>query len=1339
MLRYISATLFLYAESKVSKEIAMEFYKIFIFKIIEHIHKLFYILKKNEVKSHTLILLILLLFINDILIAKEYNSEIDFTVRYSDTYLGDISATGAPVLCAKTKNGNKCNWNYTGYLYDITPKTLYEGDTQYFVKNSSSAILQLPNDINGSNIEWAGLYWQGHIFGLGNQSNFDNAIKDYNKITLMDPNGNIYNLNASETHYYGYSEHPVSGKNKKGYRFFYQGFTDITNIVKNSLGFSLDKRKFIVGNINTTLTKDTYFIKDKKLGNYVKWGNWGGWSIIVAYKDNNSSFKNIALYDGFKFLLPKFGGPPESLTISLPQNSFYTPQYGQVKSKTIIFAAGAERKINRDKLEIYHKTNGWMTISNNLNPADNQINDTISYLDNDLNPTRDFNPGMDLDTFNTSGMLDNAQTTTSLRVTMQAENNKADQAFVGFIGISNDIYQPKICYIETLYDSNGSEINPSSNIQVGDEIKVHLLIRNDDNATAEDLKVVKIFDENKTKYVQNSTIIKDADWNDYTHFNDNQTHNGVNVTYSNKNLTIGVLGEGTTSTIFKPYSLSSDIAYIDYNFTIQTDQSINFIYNGSYTFTIAGQQFIFDSSLPKCYDFNNTITPYRPDLGSFNVVHYPSNITTIDPLDINDFKNALYTQIVNKDFNVVVTHVGNDNKTLKSTTGVVFLDIVDASSTQDPANATIIYELHYPVYFDSENMKTVTNVKIPVITKNATFRIKYMNWNQVISNSGIPCADTSNMSSNLPGVPACLDSGNHLEDVFPGNPCRGSSSGAPCLPQNHGTGTKPPYDHTYGCAECLIDYHPFYVLARDNFAVRPFAFKVFGTNQYKRAGEDFNLTIKAIDENNDTITSGISDNIVGISNYNESTSILNITSQLYSPSPADIAQMQTDTGEINVTGCPNAGTFTINNTNFSNGETNATLNYSETGILDVNVSEKAGYEFAKVDEDDTNDSQRYIKPAIKIYDKSDISKNNILLFIPYSFTTTANYSTTNGKNWLYINDINKSNSTFTTPKMAAYLTYTIKAYNKNNILTKNYTKTCFPDVDEINCPRVNGLKLNTTFDLFLDMDINSTTNANLSLYSEDNASSTIWTYTKNQSILPGQNSVREWISPKQFENGVGQAKVYFNIDRNVSTSVNPITITVYDVNTSTSWMSNPGSPKDFNGTVLESNKTFFYGRVHAPDYSAENNTTINNAKIYYEVYCKNCDKSQYLSLGKESVDDVYWYTNQDHNSVNDGNITGFPNSPTATPSHLLGITSNSGIASGAENHIITYLGSSYPYKERIEINASSWLIYNPYNETEKYNYFNVDFSTIGGWAGIGNPGNTVDLNMSKKNSKRIEW
>ncbi|NOX16566.1 MAG: hypothetical protein GXP61_11215, partial [Epsilonproteobacteria bacterium] len=465
---------------------------------------------REKIKSKYLIpLLIIFLFQFQIkLFAGDYDNEADFTRIYSKTTNGDIAATGSPIMCAN--DNNKCDWNYNGYLFDIDPLTLHDGSTSIFSKNSGGAILKLPADVNGSDILWAKLYWQGHIFGLGNNDDFNNAISGLENVKMVDSLGKEHNLTAkySDIFYYGYDEKNVYKNEQKGYRYFYQASTDVTNIVKDSYDFQ--HNYFIVGNINATMIKDTHYILDTKLNAYVKWGNWGGWSLIVAYKDPSTSLKNINLYEGFKFLLPPFGGTA-SLIIDLPPNSFYTPNYGTVKSKTIMFSAGAEKKIAADKLEMFSQNSGYLTVSNTLNPADNQINDSITYLDTEINATRIFNAGIDLDTYDTSNILSNGQTTTSIKVTMTASANAADQAFVGFIGISNDIYQPKVCYIEQLYDNNSTEINSTTKIKVGDTIQAKLTIRNDDNETADDVSIVRIFDNNETSYESNSTIVNNID------------------------------------------------------------------------------------------------------------------------------------------------------------------------------------------------------------------------------------------------------------------------------------------------------------------------------------------------------------------------------------------------------------------------------------------------------------------------------------------------------------------------------------------------------------------------------------------------------------------------------------------------------------------------------------------------------------------------------------------------------------------------------------------------------------------------------------------------------------
>ena len=553
----------------------------------------------------------------------------------------------------------------------------------------------------------------------------------------------------------------------------------------------------------------------------------------------------------------------------------------------------------------------------------------------------------------------------------------------------------------------------------------------------------------------------------------------------------------------------------------------------------------------------------------------------------------------------------------------------------------------------------------------------------------------------------------------------------------------------------------------DNFAIRPYSFKVFAKNQYKRAAEEFNVTIKAVDETNDSIMSGTVRDIKGTPNYNESLSRLNIQANFYHPTQEEIDQMQQDIGDYNtsingeVAKCPHSGIFsTVGNPSFANGEVNATLKYSETGIFTLQVGEKDGQEFALVDRDDTPNTQRFIKPATMTLQKEDINKTTLMLFIPYKFVTTANFSTTTGENWIYMsNSVKNANTSFTTPTIAARIDYTIKAYNKDGSITQNYTKTCFPDTDEIHAPRVNGLKLNTTFDLFLDATFNLSHNINntkFALYTEDNTSKPIWTPNKEISLSSIHFSTQEWVPPFIFENGIGKARVYCNIDRNVSKALTPIVISLQEANVSTSWMSNPGSPKIFAGDTAEQNVTFVYGRIHGADESINLfKTREGNVTLTYEIFdpllADGTRQSQndgitILNGLPNSIDNINWVINTKHTSENMGKIYQIR--------HKNAVLLNSDGTTGSDDTLT--LLQSYPIDKgrqiitlknnkthtitaKLDINASSWLIYNRFNPNAKYNSFAVKFLAKPRWKGVGSFHKQIEANESTINHYRINW
>jgi hypothetical protein len=633
------------------------------------------------------------------------------------------------------------------------------------------------------------------------------------------------------------------------------------------------------------------------------------------------------------------------------------------------------------------------------------------------------------------------------------------------------------------------------------------------------------------------------------------------------------------------------------------------------------------------------------------------------------------------------------------------------------------------------------------------------------------CPNRSSTNGVQKGMPSCLvgnyDASKPLssqsmpvqryEEVFGTNAYQQCyvENGSPCNAA-HNQNAPYPYDNDYGCYTCTLDaVNAPYQCSKDAFAIRPYGFRIFGLNQYKRAGEDFNVTVMAVDKTNyDLNTSGDTVNDVqSVPGYNASLSNLNISSNFYVPTAAQIAQMRTDTGQTNVITCPDDGNFTVvSGSSFSNGEANVTLQYSETGILDMNISEKPGSEFAKVDESDVasgneNTSQIYITPSIGVAAENNISSPVLMAFIPYKFITTADYNATNGKSWVYDFDINNSNVASIPPAMGAFIHFVITAKNEQNKTLQNYTATCFPDTVD-NAPQVNGLKMNTTFDLFLDANITSSHATQLFFYTQDPVhNSAIYVLRRinpennasdiNRTIGVGQNTLQEWIGSSNFENGIGQANMYFDVNRSVSQPLNPIRITLIDANTSTSWMNNPGATHYFIGTNVNTNKIFLYGRTNTPPQQFIGAT--GTAPVYFEVYCDNNGNKSWLPNGvnsKQSVDSINWYQNPYHIPATDGNISS--------------ITEKGGVGHVTEvgrtdtDATLDYDASQdYPYSTTMDVNASHWLIYNPYNSAATLNTFNAKFISDGSqWTGV-NANDTnissTDANASKVTNTRVLW
>ena len=472
---------------------------------------------------------------------------------------------------------------------------------------------------------------------------------------------------------------------------------------------------------------------------------------------------------------------------------------------------------------------------------------------------------------------------------------------------------------------------------------------------------------------------------------------------------------------------------------------------------------------------------------------------------------------------------------------------------------------------------------------------------------------------------------------------------------------------TSGCtpndAGCSCKY-----VDSDDFAVRPnkFDFTIDGTAPYK-AGKPYDITFYAKDYNNDATQ-----------NYNES---------------APFTHTETKAGCL--IGDYNTSLITVP---LTNGSATLNLAYSEVGVINVKMKESYGSEFAKIDVDDTPDTQRYITP----YDQN-------LTYTPDHFSlalsTFNNYQ--NG-NFTYIsNDLN----------MFSELNVTIVAQKFDNNTTQNYNSACYAKATDYNI----------SYDALTLFPANTLTKIK---YIETNTATTGTSLINTMLTI---NDVNKTIFGTD-NNGTGKLHLKLNFDRNSTKVVNPLKLTLRDINVTDTDTIRGSS--DINQSSL-----FYYGRVYSTDYRGESpiNTTIR-----YEVYCKDCNKTALGITGTQSPLSLYWYQNPFH-VITDGNVTDFASNngkTTATPN----ITNT--IAMGKEtNGKLTDTNNKAPYTDIIQMTPSPWLLYNSFSTTATSNDFTVEFIRSGNWSGaggvdrndshdVGKFTNTKDVNRS---NRKMNW
>ncbi len=374
---------------------------------------------------------------------------------------------------------------------------------------------------------------------------------------------------------------------------------------------------------------------------------------------------------------------------------------------------------------------------------------------------------------------------------------------------------------------------------------------------------------------------------------------------------------------------------------------------------------------------------------------------------------------------------------------------------------------------------------------------------------------------------------------------------------------------------------------------------------------------------------------------------------------------------------------------FSDGNLSISSNYNEAGSIKVEIKEIDGSEFALVDSDDTNSSLRKITAASKT-----------ISFIPDHFDVSWSLSQEGRSFTYYSNQLTN---------MGAKLSLSVKAKNKANTITKNYDKNCY----------AKNTNLNITF------DIDSEESSPLSLqYSDKNLSGVI--IPAGSFNAPSlNNNFTTTLKDSNFTQGIADKIYKISFQKNNATVLEPSSLEIKEINATDS--DNVSGKK-----VLSNQKTiFYYGRINTVN-SIEGINPINT-KIYYEVYCKDCNKTKYHIDGNTSIDTLNWYQNIYHNNASCGQIIN-----TVSLDGSTAITVNPSFDHGTQD--INLTNPNAPFLDKIRLTPSGWLQYNAINPSIPYIDFTAKFLNPNtNWAGEGKLGHTVDEKISVRRSKKIDW
>lgn len=211
------------------------------------------------------------------------------------------------------------------------------------------------------------------------------------------------------------------------YDNIYAAYADVTNYVR-----SKGDGRYYVADIAT------------QSGNGGSVGYFGGWGMVVIYKNTSLKWRDITIFDGYAYMSGDVGAA------TLGVSGFKATQNGDVNVTMGMMAAEGDVGISGDYFQMRHSgtTSTYTSLSHSGNTTNNFFNSSIFTGGNTRSPNLTNNTGVDISRFNlpnsTKTFIKNGDTNTQFRYGTATSGNDRDTYVIYNIVFAVDAYVPEV-------------------------------------------------------------------------------------------------------------------------------------------------------------------------------------------------------------------------------------------------------------------------------------------------------------------------------------------------------------------------------------------------------------------------------------------------------------------------------------------------------------------------------------------------------------------------------------------------------------------------------------------------------------------------------------------------------------------------------------------------------------------------------------------------------------------------------------------------------------------------------------------------------------------------------